>query len=129
MIQTEKSLRKLLLQITKTVILLQNDENNNAIRYYISWGVIMIKIHLSAILGKYRMTQAELARKSGIRPATICDIYNEMCDRINLEHLDRICEVLDCNIADLLEYKPNKIKKTGKDLIVEANGNRKMNKK
>ena len=41
----------------------------------------MIKIHLSTILGKYRMTQAELARK------------------------------------------------TGKDLIVEANGNRKMNKK
>lgn len=107
------------------VILLQNNENNNAIRYYITWGVIMIKIHLSAILGKYRMTQAELARKSGIRPATICEIYNEMCDRINLEHLDRICEVLNCDISDLLEYQPNKIKKTGKNLIVEANGNRK----
>lgn len=79
----------------------------------------MIKIHLSTILGKYRMT----------RPATICDIYNEMCDRINLEHLDRICEVLNCDISELLEYQPNKIKKTGKDLIVEANGNRKMNKK
>lgn len=85
----------------------------------------MIKIHLSAMLGKYRMTQAELARKSGIRPATICEIYNEMCDRINLEHLDRICEVLNCDISDLLEYQPNKIKKTGKNLIVEANGNRK----
>ena len=52
-----------------------------------------------------------------------------MCDRINLEHLDRICEVLNCDISELLEYQPNKIKKTGKDLIVEANGNRKMNKK
>lgn len=58
-----------------------------------------------------------------------CDIYNEMCDRINLEHLDRICEVLNCDISELLEYQPNKIKKTCKDLIVEANGNRKMNKK
>lgn len=38
--------------------------------YYITWGVIMIKIHLSTILGKYRMTQAELSRKTGIRPAT-----------------------------------------------------------
>lgn len=100
--------------------------------YYITWGVIMIKIHLSTILGKYRMTQAELSRKTGIRPATICDIYdiyNEMCDRINLEHLDRICEVLNCDISELLEYQPNKIKKTGKNLIVEQNGHRKMNKK
>ncbi len=87
----------------------------------------MIKIHLSDLLGKYRITQAELARKTGIRPATICDIYNEMCDRINIEHLDRICEVLECDVADILEYQPNKIKKTGKNLILEQNGNRKKN--
>ena len=85
----------------------------------------MIKIHLSDLLGKYRITQAELARKTGIRPATICDIYNEMCDRINIEHLDRICEVLGCDVADILEYQPNKIKKTGTNLILEQNGNRK----
>lgn len=42
-----------------------------------------------------------------------------MCDRINLEHLDRICEVLECDISDILEYQPNKIKKTGKYLIVD----------
>ena len=82
---------------------------------------------LSDLLGKYRITQAELARKTGIRPATICDIYNEMCDRINLEHLDRICEVLGCDVADILEYQPNKIKKTGTNLILEQNGNRKKN--
>ena len=84
----------------------------------------MIKIHLSTILGTYRMSQAELARKTGIRPSTICD----MCDRINLEHLDRICEVLDCNVSDILEYRPNRIKKTGKNLIIEENGNRKAQK-
>lgn len=71
------------------------------------------------------MSQADLARKTGIRPSTICDIYNEMCDRVNLEHLDRICEVLGCDISELLEYQPNKIKKTGKNLIVEHNGHRK----
>ena len=65
------------------------------------------------------MSQAELARRAGIRPSTINDIYNELCERINLEHMDRICEVLDCDINDLLEYCPNKIKKTGKNLIVD----------
>lgn len=66
------------------------------------------------------MSQAELARRTGIRPSTINDIYNELCERINLEHLDRICEVLNCNISDLLEYSPNKLKKTGKYLIVDS---------
>ncbi|MDE5557805.1 MAG: helix-turn-helix transcriptional regulator [Ruminococcus sp.] len=85
----------------------------------------MIKIHLSRILGEKRMSQAELARQTGIRPSTISDIYNEMTERLNIEYLDRICEYLDCSITDLIEYIPNKQKKTGKFLIKEAHGNRK----
>lgn len=88
--------------------------------YNTYWGVIMIRIKLSTLLGMHRMSQAELARRTGIRPSTVNDIYNEICDRINLEHLDRICEVLDCNIYDLLSYEPNKVKKTGKYLIVDG---------
>ena len=67
----------------------------------------MIKIYLSTLLGEYRMTQAELARKTGIRPTTISYIYNETIDRINLEHLSKICKVLDCQIEDLLQYIPD----------------------
>ena len=85
----------------------------------------MIKIHLSRILGEKRMSQAELARQTGIRPSTISDIYNEMTERLNIEYLDRICEYLDCSITDLIEYVPNKQKKTGRFLIKEAHGNRK----
>ncbi len=85
----------------------------------------MIRINLSTILGAKRITQAELARKTGIRPATINEMYHELSERINLDHLDRICEYLNCDIADLLEYKPNKERVTGKNLIVESHGNRK----
>lgn len=87
----------------------------------------MIKIHLSRILGEKRMTQAELSRQTGIRPSTISDIYNEMTERLNIEYLDRICEYLNCNITDLIEYIPNKQKKTGKFLIREEHGNCKNN--
>ncbi len=62
----------------------------------------MIKIHLSRILGEKRMTQAELARQTGIRPSTINDIYNEIAERLNIDYLDRICEYLECDITDLL---------------------------
>lgn len=85
----------------------------------------MIRIHLSRILGARRWTQAHLARVTGIRPSTINDIYHELVDRINLDHLDRICEALDCPLQDLIEYVPNENKRTGTDLIVEAHGNRK----
>lgn len=71
------------------------------------------------------MTQAELSRKTGIRAATINEMYHELTDRVNLEHLDRICEVLDCPLSDLMEYVPNSMKKTGKDLIVEKRAGRK----
>lgn len=71
----------------------------------------MIRIRLSTLLGQKRITQAELARKTGIRPATINEMYHEISERINLEHIDRICEVLNCDVNDLFDYEPNKIKK------------------
>ena len=86
---------------------------------------VMIKNHLSRILGERRWTRAKLARLTGIRPSTIGDLYNEMADRVSFDQLDRICEVLDCSISDLLEYIPNQQRRTGKDLILEEHGNRK----
>lgn len=37
----------------------------------------MIKIYLSKLLGERRISQLELARRTGIRPATINEIYWE----------------------------------------------------
>ena len=68
----------------------------------------MIKIHLSKLLGERRITQAELANKTNIRPATINEMYHELIERINLEHLNSICKVLVIEVEDLLEYIPDK---------------------
>ena len=68
----------------------------------------MIKIHLSRLLGEQRMTQAELSQKTGIRAATINEMYHELIERVNLEYLSRICEVLDCEVQDILQYVPDK---------------------
>lgn len=62
----------------------------------------MIKILLSRKLGEVRWTQADLARATGIRPSTINEYYHELTSRMNLEHLDLICEALDCDISDIL---------------------------
>ena len=39
-------------------------------------------------------------------------MYHELVDRVNLEHLDKICEALDCDLSELMTYEPNKIKIT-----------------
>jgi putative transcriptional regulator len=85
----------------------------------------MIKIHLSKLLGERKMTQSDLAKITGIRPNTINEWYHEIIVRINVEHIDRICEALNIHIDELIEYIPNKQSKTGKSLIIEDHGNRK----
>lgn len=69
-----------------------------------------IRILLSARLGERRLTQADLSRATGIRPATINEMYHELCDRVKLEHLDLICEFLDCDLSDLIIRVPNESK-------------------
>ncbi len=88
----------------------------------------MVKIHLSKLLGEKRMTQKQLSELTGIRPNTINEWYHDIAVSLRVEHLDRICEVLNCSVSELLEVIPNKIPKTGKHLIIEEHGNRKANK-
>ena len=71
----------------------------------------MIKIHLSRLLGERKWAQAELARLTGIRPTTINEMYHEIIERVNLDHLDLICEALNCQLHDLIEYIPGKKKR------------------
>ena len=67
----------------------------------------MIRILLSPRLGERRWTQADLARMTGIRPSTINELYHELAERVNLEHIDLICEALGCEVSDLIEREPN----------------------
>jgi putative transcriptional regulator len=85
----------------------------------------MVYMYLPRLLGERRMTQVELARLTGIRPNTINDLYHGTAERVSFEHLDLICEALGCQLKELLDRKPNEIRRTGKDLIIEEHGLRK----
>lgn len=71
------------------------------------------------------MSQSELAKKTGIRASTINEWYHEIVARLNVDHIDKICEVLNCSSEELIEYIPNKKKRTGTNLIFEEHGNQK----
>ena len=68
----------------------------------------MIKIKLSDLLGKNKMSQKALANITHIRPATISKMYYEEVKRIDIKQLDNICKAFNCEISELLEYIPDK---------------------
>ncbi|HCA29217.1 MAG TPA: XRE family transcriptional regulator [Ruminococcaceae bacterium] len=66
----------------------------------------MIRIYLSKLLGERKLTQNDLAQMTGIRPTTIGEMYHEIIQRVNIDHIDKICEALGCTIEELMEYVP-----------------------
>ncbi len=64
----------------------------------------MIKFKVKVMLAMRDMTQKDLAEKTGIRPPTISAICTGTIKHFPIEALDKICKVLDCQPADLMEY-------------------------
>ena len=57
----------------------------------------MKKIHvkLKDILKERGITQLELSQATGIRPNAISNLCRNYVDRLNIDHLERICDELD----------------------------------
>ena len=64
----------------------------------------MIKFKVKVWLAMREMTQKELADKTGIRPPTISAICTGTVKHLPVDALDKICDVLDCQPADLMEH-------------------------
>lgn len=62
-------------------------------------------ITLQDVLDKVGMTQRELARLTNIRPMSINEMCSNKTQRIDKDNLDKICEVLNCEISDILVRK------------------------
>lgn len=64
----------------------------------------MIKFKTKVMLAIRNMTQKELAEKTGIRPPTVSAICTGSVKHLPIDALDKICTVLDCQPADLMEF-------------------------
>ena len=64
----------------------------------------MIKFKVKVMLAMREMTQKELAEKTGIRPPTISAICTGTIKHLPVDVLDRICDVLDCQPGDIIEF-------------------------
>ena len=68
----------------------------------------MIKFTVKVMLAKREMTQKELAERTGIRPPTISAICLGTVKQLPIDALNKICDVLDCQPADLMEFISDK---------------------
>jgi len=62
-----------------------------------------IHIKLNELLNSKEMSQHELSRLTGIRQPSINEMCNNETKRLPLDNLTKICEVLECEITDILE--------------------------
>lgn len=67
----------------------------------------MIIINIDVMLAKRKMSVTELSGRVGITMANMSILKNGKAKAIKLETLSKICEVLQCQPGDVLEYVPD----------------------
>lgn len=67
----------------------------------------MIVTNIDVMLAKRKMSVTELSEKVGITMANISILKNGKAKAIRYETLNKICEALDCQPGDILEYRPD----------------------
>ena len=64
----------------------------------------MIRCHLSRLMGERKLKIADVARETGLNRNTVTLLYKETATRVELEAIEKLCELFDCEVGDLLEY-------------------------
>ncbi len=64
----------------------------------------MIRCHLSRLMGEHKMNIADVARETGLHRNTITLLYKETATRVDLEAIERLCKLFNCQVGELLEY-------------------------
>ena len=67
----------------------------------------MIKNNLSKLMGEKRIRISEMQRLTGLSESTIRRVYYNTTNTINYTTINKLCEALECNTQDLLEYIPD----------------------
>ena len=65
----------------------------------------MIRLTLDQYLDSHSITRYELSQRTNIRFQIIDNYYKNKVVRYDSYVLNRICEALDCDISELIEYK------------------------
>ena len=67
----------------------------------------MIRINLDVMMARRKISLGELSDRVGITLANLSILKNNHAKAIRFSTLDAICQALDCQPSDILEYIPD----------------------
>lgn len=65
-----------------------------------------IIVNLDVMLAKRKMRSRELAERVGIAEQNVSLLKSGKVKGVRFDTLEKICEALDCQPGDILEYRP-----------------------
>lgn len=54
-------------------------------------------------MGEYKMNIADVSRETGLNRNTVTLLYKETASRVDLEAIDKLCDLFNCKVGDLFE--------------------------
>ena len=67
----------------------------------------MIEVNLDVVMAQRKMTLSQLAEKVDITLANLSILKNNKAKAVRFSTLEAICDALDCQPGDILEYVPD----------------------
>ena len=64
-----------------------------------------IIVNLDVMMAKRKISSGDLAKKIEITPANLSILKTGKAKAIRFSTLEKLCEVLECQPADILEYR------------------------
>ena len=79
-------------------------------------GIMAIIVNLDVMMAKRKISLGELANKIGITQANLSILKTGKAKAIRFSTLNAICSILDCQPADILEFRPDETDETANNL-------------
>lgn len=64
----------------------------------------MIRCHLARLMARDGLRVAEVARASGLNRSTVTSMALGRATRVELPHVEALCNLFSCTVGDLFEY-------------------------
>lgn len=64
-----------------------------------------IRCRLSTLMGEKRYSIQDVSDKTGLSRNTVSQLYHDKMKRFDDETLSKLCDLFECKIDALLEYK------------------------
>jgi len=63
----------------------------------------MVRCNLSRLMGEKKLKVIDVARETGLHRNTITLLYKETATRVDLETIEKLCQLFNCEVGDLFE--------------------------